>query len=237
MPKAARERMIEAAERLFAQRGIAAVSLREIRAATGQRNTAAVHYHFGSKARLIDAILEHRMDRLNQRRLSMLADLERDGRADDLRALVEAAVYPLAESLKPGSYYARFLAQAMADPVHGHALTVEPVWLEVREGMRRVDVRLRRLLRRLPPAIRRQRLVTAATMWVQTLAAHERELQSKRRPALPTATLASDLVGMIVAMLSAPLPPQARAGELRPRRARPRPPRLEDEEGDEGATG
>src|ERR1051326_9079064 len=98
-PAAARSRlaMILAAERLFAERGIAAVSLREIGAAAGQRNNSAAQYHFGSKQGLVDAVVEHRMGPINERRLALLADLDTSGRGSDLRALVEALVEPFAE--------------------------------------------------------------------------------------------------------------------------------------------
>jgi AcrR family transcriptional regulator len=199
--------MIVAAERLFAQRGIAAVSLQEIRAATNQRNTAAVHYHFGSKQRLIEAILEYRTRQIDQRRLAILADFEREGRADDLRALVEAAIRPLAESLAPGSYYARFIAQALGPP-----FTVTGIR---REGIRRTQAQMERLLRGLPAAIRRQRLMIAGRMWLQALAEHEHELEARPSPAIPTAAFAANLVDMMVAMISAPVSSATRSSMRR----------------------
>ncbi|NDZ80673.1 helix-turn-helix transcriptional regulator [Streptomyces sp. SID10853] len=47
---------IDAAERLFAERGIDAVSLRTVGAEAGQRNTSAAQDHFGSRQALLDAI-------------------------------------------------------------------------------------------------------------------------------------------------------------------------------------
>ena len=47
--------MIDAGERLAAERGIAAMSLREVQAAAGQRNKSAAQYHFGSRTGLIEA--------------------------------------------------------------------------------------------------------------------------------------------------------------------------------------
>src|SRR5689334_23357020 len=99
----ARLRLITAGEQLFAERGIGAVSLREVGTAAGQRNNSAVQYHFGSKLGLIEAILELRMATIDARRQAMLAELDAadgaDGRGDDLRALVEALVRPLAEAV------------------------------------------------------------------------------------------------------------------------------------------
>ena len=52
----AREAMIRAAERLFSERGIEAVSLREVGAVAGQRNNSAAQYHFGTREGLVDAV-------------------------------------------------------------------------------------------------------------------------------------------------------------------------------------
>src|ERR1700722_6912858 len=95
----AREAMIRAAERLFAERGIPAVSLREVAAEAGQRNNSAVTYHFGSREGLVDAIFRFRMARIDERRRAMLTALDATGRRDDPRALIEALVFPLSESI------------------------------------------------------------------------------------------------------------------------------------------
>jgi AcrR family transcriptional regulator len=110
-----RLRLIETAERLFAERGVNGVSLREIGAEAGQRNTGAVRYHFGSKEALIDAVFRHRMETINERREAMLADLDADGRGFEVRGLAEAFLYPLSEMLgdvgRP-SWYLRFCLHA-----------------------------------------------------------------------------------------------------------------------------
>ncbi len=104
-------RLIETAERLYAERGVHGVSLREIGAEAGQRNTGAVRYHFGTKERLLNAVYEHRMVSINAHRLQLLQELDRAGRGYELRGLAEAFLYPLAEMLgEPGrpSWYLRF---------------------------------------------------------------------------------------------------------------------------------
>jgi AcrR family transcriptional regulator len=53
-----KEQIVLAAERLFAERGLDGVSLREIGAAVGNANNSAVQYHFGSKDQLVRAIFE-----------------------------------------------------------------------------------------------------------------------------------------------------------------------------------
>ena len=117
--QSARERLIVTAERLFAQRGINGVSLREIGVAAGQRNNSASQYHFGSKAGLIEAIFALRMSAINERRVQALADLDRAGDGYDLRGLIGAFVHPLAASLDETDderWYVRFLAHVLAEP-------------------------------------------------------------------------------------------------------------------------
>ena len=66
------ERILQAAEQLFSERGIDAVSLREITQAADV-NIAAVHYHFGSKAAVLDKIFERRARPIAEARLRLLA--------------------------------------------------------------------------------------------------------------------------------------------------------------------
>lgn len=66
-------RILDSAEELFAAQGIAATSLRALTRAADV-NLAAVHYHFGSKEGLLDAVLERRARAVNSERE---AELER----------------------------------------------------------------------------------------------------------------------------------------------------------------
>ena len=112
-----RERLILAGEKVFAERGVGAASLREIGAAAGQRNVAAAQYHFGTKEALIAAIFDYRMTEINARRLEMLATAQAEGRAGDLRSMLEAYVHPLAAAIAAGDkFYGRFMAQLYAIP-------------------------------------------------------------------------------------------------------------------------
>lgn len=51
--------IIRTALHLFAERGLDGVSLSELRSASGQNNRSAIHYHFGNKDGLLDAVTEH----------------------------------------------------------------------------------------------------------------------------------------------------------------------------------
>ena len=113
-----RERLIAAAEELFATNGLQAVSLREIVRASGARNTAALQYHFGDRTGLVRAVLEkHQLD-VDTRRHAMLDTYEDEGEAD-LWALARALVQPLAAKLADpdgGSAYLQVLAELMNRP-------------------------------------------------------------------------------------------------------------------------
>jgi AcrR family transcriptional regulator len=56
---ASRRRLVKVAETLFAQHGIDGVSIRSVNAAAGV-GAAAIHYHFGSKERLVKAVVAER---------------------------------------------------------------------------------------------------------------------------------------------------------------------------------
>jgi AcrR family transcriptional regulator len=108
--------LIRTAERLFAERGIGAVSFREIGQAAGQRNNAATKYHFGSRQDLIDAIHICRAAQLNKRRLELLKRLDADDRLTDIEALLSAILKPFAESIAdPENQFVRFLARVLTD--------------------------------------------------------------------------------------------------------------------------
>ncbi len=93
------DRILLAAERLFSERGIDAVSLREITTAAGV-NSAAAHYHFGSKEAVLEALFALRARPIAQRREELLAQLKLDrlGRPkleDVLRAFLRPALEAL----------------------------------------------------------------------------------------------------------------------------------------------
>jgi TetR/AcrR family transcriptional regulator, repressor for neighboring sulfatase len=75
--------VVEAAGRLFADRGLEQVSVREIAAAAGV-NHALVHRHFGTKEQVIHAVLQHEALLFSQQ----IDDLAIDGRGADLFAVV-----------------------------------------------------------------------------------------------------------------------------------------------------
>ena len=109
--------LLRTAERLFAERGLEAVSTRMISREAGQKNHSALQYHFGNRDGLIEAILNYRLTPINQERLRRLYALQHRGDAVTVRKLTEVFVEPFAEELlKPieDSCYVSLLAQLYA---------------------------------------------------------------------------------------------------------------------------
>ncbi len=114
--RATRLTLIVVAERLFAERGIDAVSLAEILDVAGQRNKNAIQYHFGGKDALVTAIAEHRSASLNARRAVILADVRAQALEHDIGALSASLVLPLAELLDVDDcHFLGFLARYHSD--------------------------------------------------------------------------------------------------------------------------
>ncbi len=70
-----REAILVAAERMFAELGLAAVSNRQVSEAAGQGNNFAVGYHFGTRVDLVRAIIARHSERVEEVRGRMLATL------------------------------------------------------------------------------------------------------------------------------------------------------------------
>src|SRR5258708_9977901 len=114
-----RDRLILAAERLFAERGIDGVSLRELNQAAGQKNVSGLQYHFGTKADLLAAVFAHRVPKIEARRQAMLAQMKVAGGMSHLRLALDAMVGPFAEHLASGNNerpYLRFVHQPYNHP-------------------------------------------------------------------------------------------------------------------------
>jgi AcrR family transcriptional regulator len=115
-----KQRILDAAEGLFAERGIGATSLRAVIAAAGV-NLAAVHYHFGSKEALLAAVVQRRIEPLNQQRLELLEGLEREAGDGSpvLEKLVEAFVVPplrLCQDPQRGEMFMKLMGRLLAEP-------------------------------------------------------------------------------------------------------------------------
>jgi AcrR family transcriptional regulator len=201
----ARRTIVETAERMYAERGLNGVSLREIGAAAGQLNTGAARYHFGSKLGLINAVFELRMAPINADRERLLDEIEADDAVGDLRRLAVAFALPLAGALgtrERPSWYLRFAVQA------GHVDGSAPTRLADQPWTRGVDRLRAHLLTAIdvPAPLASLRWSTFGAHIGHALADRERELQQPpRRGALPDDVFISALLDTAVALAGAPV--------------------------------
>ena len=206
-PADTRKNLILAAERLFAEKGIDNVSLREINRAAGQKNVAALHYHFGTREMLLEAIFEHRMDGINRRRVAMLDAMEAAAPVTQVRPVVAAMVAPLAEQLDPtvrGQHYVRFLAQVISDPGIDLGGLVRD---KFDHGMARTRDLLRGLLSDLPAPLVEQRIRQAVAHFVHALADKARRDAGGRTTGRSGGTqlFVANLIDSIAGALTAPV--------------------------------
>jgi NodT family efflux transporter outer membrane factor (OMF) lipoprotein len=115
-----RERLLEKAAELFADRGFDSVSLRDLTQAAGV-NLAAVNYHFGSKEKLIESLIAGMVNALNEERL-MLLDRARAGAGDGvpdvetvLRAFLEPVVKRVKQSAMSEQLFFKLMARCLTD--------------------------------------------------------------------------------------------------------------------------
>lgn len=199
---ASRLALIHAAERLFAEHGIAGVSLRQVNQAAGNKNMAAAHYHFGSREGLVRAVLEHRMSAIDRRRAELLSRAATLGREHDLRLYVEAYVIPLAEQLSrrpEGNHYLRFLLQHNSVPVDRETLEKFTPSAFIMSG------RMNDLLSYLPNEIVRVRQNTSMSMIIGALAAAELELSRGDLDHRGVALIVANLIDTTTAAMTAPI--------------------------------
>jgi AcrR family transcriptional regulator len=122
-----KDRILDAAERLFARHGFYGVSVRDITQAADV-DVALVSYHFGGKRELFAAVFQRRAEELNPERLAMLENVRRNALpgTPTLVEIVYAFTYPLLERSARGgpgwkSYFA-LLAQVNNSPEWGPVL-------------------------------------------------------------------------------------------------------------------
>ncbi|MEU9736138.1 TetR family transcriptional regulator [Streptomyces sp. NPDC048002] len=200
---ATRELILTAAERLYAERGVYAVSNRQVGEAAGQGNNTAVGYHFGTRTDLVRAIVRRHAAPIEEIRARLV---ERVTGSTELRDWVDCLVRPvfahLADLGSP-TWYARFCAQVMADPAL-HRIMVEealgsPALREIVEG-------LRRSLPELPEDVRAERGDMARHLIVHMTSERERALAERApTPRADWADAATGLVDALVGMWRAPV--------------------------------
>jgi AcrR family transcriptional regulator len=192
-----KEQILLAAERLIADHGVDGVSMRQIGAAVGSGNNSAVLYHFGSKEKLVQAIFDHRLPRLRERRARLVAERQ----PADLRGWLECQISAVLEQSElDDSTYMTFVASLS---LHGgeafkhlpkRFVTAQTEFVE----------HLRNSITQIDEPLRSYRLDQAMAIVVQ-VGAHREQARARRWPVLPFALELANLVDCTVAYLEAPL--------------------------------
>jgi AcrR family transcriptional regulator len=218
---ATRYQIMTTAERLFAEQGLYAVSNRQISAAAGQGNNAAVGYHFGTKADLVQAIVRHHSARMEALRAEALAAA---AGSRDVRDWVACLVRPVARhlaSLGETTWFARFSAQIMTDPAF-RTTTAEEALAE--PSMREVLDNLARCLPDMPRDVRTDRAHMVRHLIVQVLAERERALaEGTATPRSTWDDAATGLIDAITGLWTAPVTACPDGTVARPRHEAPEP--------------
>ena len=192
--------LLVTAERLFARHGLDGVSLRQIAAEAGQYNNSAVRYHFGSKDRLLHAILSYRLGDLIQRRELLLQRAD----PDDLRSRIEAHLVPLLELAEaPDNHYVSFVEQLQRSGD-------ETVFAGQQEALRsraEFAAAMRRFLVDLPEPALTVRIGQAQDLCVHLAAERERAV-TRGDTRLPFALYVSTAVDAVTGLLAAPASPE-----------------------------
>jgi AcrR family transcriptional regulator len=198
-----KEKLLNHAERLFAEKGIAATSIRDLTQATGV-NVASVNYHFGSKRGLVDQVLKRRIIPLNQARTECLQVVlktaavagERPSIEDLLRALIEPT-FEFAATLPESRYFFEMVSRAMSGP----DAQVRNIFLQHSKPLfQLVYAAMHKALPELPPAVLLMRLhfsVGALHSAMQMIGAKEPLLGSQMETGNPSA-----IVEMLLPFLS-----------------------------------
>lgn len=202
-----RTTLLDTAERLFAEHGFAATSLRRITAAAGA-NLAAVHYHFGSKQELFLALFRRRIEPINRARLASLERLVDDAAPDapQLEDVLDALVRPVLDLHRDadGAAFARLVARLIAEP-NEHLSAIHGEFEEVR-------ARFFPVIATHAPHLGPQQLAVRMHFTIGSMAnvlaqAHRLEdLPCMQGPAPSIERVADELVAYAAAGLRAPAP-------------------------------
>jgi AcrR family transcriptional regulator len=172
-----RNQIKAAAQMLFAQRGVDGVTVQEIVNAAGQRNNAALHYHFGSKEELIRQMVVDGAAVLDGRRREMLDEMKARGGPVTIRDVMLVLVMPVIELGEDERWrgYIRFASNLQASDPQTLRAALNHRW---NSGYIECFEYLKKMLP-LPAAIVEQRLSIFMIYANAILSAHEAALEKR----------------------------------------------------------
>jgi AcrR family transcriptional regulator len=190
-----KERILVAAEQLFAAHGVDGVSLREITRASGTRNTVGLQYHFKDRNGLLQAILLRHLTDVDARRHALLDQAEATG-PGDIRALASALVLPWAAKLSDpsGRAFLQIYAELLNRPHGEETLTIGPLPSSIQRWRTRVAALMH------PEAVRLHRRFIAIR-----LAVGELSRRATTGPHLDDRLFVGHLTDLVTSVLAAPV--------------------------------
>ena len=221
--EATRARLLDAAVLLFAERGLRGPSLREINEAAGQRNTNALHYHFGNRDGLVRAVAARHIAVLGERQRELFERCTAAGTTEDLRTLLGVIQRPTAEYVADGRVQAAWV-QVAAQLLTSPRTATEDVVAGVPDVLVVVGTAIVDLLS--PPlprdlAIRRLQAVSESAAHLIADRARLAYARKPTRAGTGIAQFTSELLDMGTAALLAPVTEETAALLLEPGLARP----------------
>ena len=109
-----KQKLLDTAERLFGEQGYGSTSLRQVIAAA-EVNVAAVHYHFGSKEELLDAVVNRKAGPVTVARMERLGRLEVETGPVDVERVLEAFLLPTAEMAEHNPTFVRLMGRMLSE--------------------------------------------------------------------------------------------------------------------------
>lgn len=174
-----RDQLKKVAMRLFAQRGVDGVTVRDIVNASGQRNAASIHYYFGTKEALVRELILDGAQRIDGRRHAALDALEAGERPATLRQVLKALVdSSFAEGDEGAGSYLQFIAMLRMQHRDVFIDVLDDQW---NSAYQRALKWLERYLNHLPRRILKQRLAFMGIYLGAALAEREAAMADPQR--------------------------------------------------------
>ncbi len=111
-----KQKILDVTERLIAEQGYAATSMRQIMRESGV-NLASIHYHFGSKEALLDQLVMRKAGPVNEKRVALLNHyvVEAGGGAVEIEKILDAFFTPMVETANRNPQFVRVMGRIVVE--------------------------------------------------------------------------------------------------------------------------
>lgn len=195
-----RDKLIASGQRLFAEQGAFRAPLRLVVDQAGQKIASALHYHFGGREGLLQAIIEHHNESIETERAEMLAALRNDEQTTDIPALVRSVILPFARKLDTadGREFLRIIAQ-LSDLFDAWQLESPQTPAQAQAAF----IMLAAALDELPAEVRHERVTMFLMLVSNALALRARQIELGRTLHVSAEAFIANLIDMSVGALQA----------------------------------